>query len=1101
MPDVAGILGEAEWLTRLARSLTGSAADADDVVQDTFVAALRSPPDPDRPVRPWLRRVATNIVRMRHRGRVRRDAREAVIDQVAEPTPTPEQLLERARIERTLTELVLALEEPYRTTILLRYREGLTAEAIAKRDRVPAGTVRRRLKTGVDRLRAGMDDSSKTWRAAFAPFLAMRGRRTPWWRLVMAKAMTKTSVAVIVLLLLALGTGGFWWLRARHATQEPPASQPMPPPAGVPGVTMTGLKAASVFAQSGLGTRTLSGRVTFEGKPFAGATVRVIHALTRMPAAELESAGDGTFVFAKLPADAFIAAAAAGDKTAMPVTVDLRAPKVAPVELELASCSHLRGVVTDGSAAPIAHAQISRDETAWPVAETNALGRYDLCTHFGEAKVRFTASGYQGVTATVTIAAATQRDMVLLPEATLAGTVVTGDGKPVADAWITVDPRGKTGVRNAVVHDHSAADGTFRISGVAAGRNELYAVAPGLASRRIGVVVGTGETKEGIVVRLDRAVRLTGRVVSNGAPVAGVGIRLRVGNLAQDDLAVTQADGSFTIERAPRGELGVVVDHYTVISPRTVQVGDADAHVEIVAALVGRIVGTVTRRGAPAADVVVSCPQPLPMPVTDHLGAFTCEMSSDGPFALVAEDADGRWGMASGTLARGATAIVTIDLAQAGQICGTVSDESGGRLRGIAIHASTASGDDTGDDLSGDDGTFCVRYLGNAGTFQITAFAGGRRVEPSPPLPPVELVDGRAEIAVVIPAPKLAISGTVVDAFGAPVADAAVRARVSAMQAGQFVFDSAPTTVAITDEDGHFAIERLSAGSYSVLATAREGAEQRQDAVAAGRDDVRLVLATAGRIEGTLVGFTTTPIVLGILSSGGHEPVDLEVDGDHFAASGLSPGPYVLSANTGGTGDAKRVVVTSGKTTTVVLTSRGTATITGHVLDWKSHEPVAGARCTAPVARDGDEIGVVYVSPDEGAISDASGAYRLDGVGAGEVIVDCHDLSVHGLRFATVPRGSTARLDVYTVADGEAGTIDARFHMETRRFETIEVGGQAAKAGLELGDEVLSVDGMPVTELTGSEVMTIITSRGGGHSAVLGLARGTATVVVRTADN
>src|SRR3569623_824756 len=57
MPDVAEILGEAEWLTRLARSLPGSAADADDVVQDTAATALRSPPDPDRPVRPWLRRV------------------------------------------------------------------------------------------------------------------------------------------------------------------------------------------------------------------------------------------------------------------------------------------------------------------------------------------------------------------------------------------------------------------------------------------------------------------------------------------------------------------------------------------------------------------------------------------------------------------------------------------------------------------------------------------------------------------------------------------------------------------------------------------------------------------------------------------------------------------------------------------------------------------------------------------------------------------------------------------------------------------------------------------------------------------------------------
>ena len=72
---------------------------------------------------------------------------------VGETPRTPEQMLERARVERTLTDLVLELEEPYRTTVLLRYREGLTAEAIAKQQGVPAGTVRRRLKTALDRLR------------------------------------------------------------------------------------------------------------------------------------------------------------------------------------------------------------------------------------------------------------------------------------------------------------------------------------------------------------------------------------------------------------------------------------------------------------------------------------------------------------------------------------------------------------------------------------------------------------------------------------------------------------------------------------------------------------------------------------------------------------------------------------------------------------------------------------------------------------------------------------------------------------------------------------------------------------------------------------
>jgi len=42
--------------------LTGSAADAEDLVQETFVRAIERPPeDTDRPWRPWLVRVATNL--------------------------------------------------------------------------------------------------------------------------------------------------------------------------------------------------------------------------------------------------------------------------------------------------------------------------------------------------------------------------------------------------------------------------------------------------------------------------------------------------------------------------------------------------------------------------------------------------------------------------------------------------------------------------------------------------------------------------------------------------------------------------------------------------------------------------------------------------------------------------------------------------------------------------------------------------------------------------------------------------------------------------------------------------------------------------------
>ena len=67
--DPHALLAHAAWLRRLARSLVGDGAAADDLVQETWVAALRRPPAEDRPVRPWLRRVLENAARFRWRAR------------------------------------------------------------------------------------------------------------------------------------------------------------------------------------------------------------------------------------------------------------------------------------------------------------------------------------------------------------------------------------------------------------------------------------------------------------------------------------------------------------------------------------------------------------------------------------------------------------------------------------------------------------------------------------------------------------------------------------------------------------------------------------------------------------------------------------------------------------------------------------------------------------------------------------------------------------------------------------------------------------------------------------------------------------------------
>ena len=69
----AAFTADRPLLWGLCYRMTGSAADADDIVQETFARALEHPPArPDEPWRPWLVRVAMNLARDSLRRRRRR---------------------------------------------------------------------------------------------------------------------------------------------------------------------------------------------------------------------------------------------------------------------------------------------------------------------------------------------------------------------------------------------------------------------------------------------------------------------------------------------------------------------------------------------------------------------------------------------------------------------------------------------------------------------------------------------------------------------------------------------------------------------------------------------------------------------------------------------------------------------------------------------------------------------------------------------------------------------------------------------------------------------------------------------------------------------
>jgi RNA polymerase sigma factor (sigma-70 family) len=117
-----------ELLWSLCYRLTGDAADADDLVQETFARALqRPPPDREAPLRPWLTRVAVNLALDHLRRRKRRPypgvwmPAPVETGELASPEPGPAaryDLLESATMAFLLA--LEALTPAQRAVLLLR---------------------------------------------------------------------------------------------------------------------------------------------------------------------------------------------------------------------------------------------------------------------------------------------------------------------------------------------------------------------------------------------------------------------------------------------------------------------------------------------------------------------------------------------------------------------------------------------------------------------------------------------------------------------------------------------------------------------------------------------------------------------------------------------------------------------------------------------------------------------------------------------------------------------------------------------------------------------------------------------------------------------
>lgn len=149
-------------LYRVAYSVLGDAAEAEDVMQDAYVRAY------DKlhqfagraAFSTWLTKIAVYEAssRVRKRGRTvslepASDDEAGILDRRSSDRPTPEEQLRNTRLRGMLAEAVEALPEIYRVVFVLRDVEGLDTAAAAQCLDISEAAVRVRLHRARRRLR------------------------------------------------------------------------------------------------------------------------------------------------------------------------------------------------------------------------------------------------------------------------------------------------------------------------------------------------------------------------------------------------------------------------------------------------------------------------------------------------------------------------------------------------------------------------------------------------------------------------------------------------------------------------------------------------------------------------------------------------------------------------------------------------------------------------------------------------------------------------------------------------------------------------------------------------------------------------------------
>jgi hypothetical protein len=610
--------------------------------------------------------------------------------------------------QREVFDLALALREPYRTAIYLRYYEDLTPTQIAERLDVPVKTVKTRLSRALTELRSQMDERFEggrgAWINALLPVTIPRGTLgavTTAASILGGGLVLKKIVAGTVAVFVVLG---LW----KHV--------------GGLGAEL----AATTKAPAELGSE--PARPADDSEPFETAPAAL--------AAETQARNVVAIPLEGLPTGALLVHVSWSDGS-----------PAADVGLE---------AICDSDSAP-------REESLWGRTDPNGA----LCFEgLSPGNVRIYVDRGLSLEAHVAASETTEQTIVLPPGSDVVGTVVGPDGEPVPGAEIYANRlhRWPTGRRIGAAD----ARGAFRLRSIAIevvptnGSRSIGARADGfLPSVQVTPWSLPVNARGERTVRLELGPsggRISGRVLNpDGTPFEGAwvqagphgGNNVDGGAEATPVLERTDAGGRFDYpgDLEPGSQpIHVIARGFPVWSARADVRPGEQTFVEVQLELPARIEGTVTTPAGEAVEGVrvVAAERvgdrwlhydfPPPQATTDARGRFVLDWVSSGAQELNAYSPYGsRLGTSHKTLtcSAGETTHCELVLDLGRTISGRLVDSEGAPLEGWRVHGEPFNGrlfsrqDDTDSQ-----GSFLLANLGDC-AFNLMVSAPGENPTPA----------------------------------------------------------------------------------------------------------------------------------------------------------------------------------------------------------------------------------------------------------------------------------------------------------------------------------------------------------------------------------